>query len=84
MGFGGGIGDVGRADFGYLKRVSVGFYSRCLMYDQLGSLGVEADRSAVFLPVDGTTALVVLIGATAALLGVGMLLFSRTQYHEVD
>ena len=35
-------------------------------------------------PVDGTTALCVLIGGTVVLLGVGMLLFSRTQYHEVD
>ena len=69
---------------GYLKRVSVGFYSRCLMYDRLGELGVEADRSGVFLPVDGTTALFVLIGGTVALLGLGMVLFSRTQYHEVD
>ena len=69
---------------GYLKRVSVGFYSRCLMYDTLGELGVEADRAGVFLPVSGTTALGVLIGSTAALLCLGMLLFSRTQYHEVD
>ena len=69
---------------GYLKRVSVGFYSRCLMYDTLGGLGVEADRAGVFLPVNGTTALAVLIGSTVALLGLGMLLFSRTQYHEVD
>jgi ABC-type transport system involved in multi-copper enzyme maturation permease subunit len=69
---------------GYLKRVSVGFYSRCLMYDKLGELGIEAERAGVFLPVDGTTALVVLICGTVALLGLGMLLFSRTQYHEVD
>ena len=69
---------------GYLKRVSLSFYTRCLMYDRMGELGVEPDRAAVFLPVDGTTALAVLIGTTVALLGLGMVLFSRTQYHEVD
>ncbi len=69
---------------GYLKRVSVGFYSRCLMYQELADLKVEPDRPGIFLPVDGTTALAVLIGGTVVLLGLGMLLFSRTQYHEVD
>ena len=69
---------------GYLKRASVGFYSQCLMFAELGKRGVEADRPEVFLPVDGTAALAVLIGGTAALLAFGMILFSRSQYHEVD
>ena len=69
---------------GYLKRASVGFYSQCLMFDELGRRGMEADRPSVFLPVDGTAALAVLIGGTVALLAFGMILFSRSQYHEVD
>src|SRR5262249_42427306 len=68
---------------GYLKRVSVGFYTRCLMYEAAGRHGVQPDKPSVFLPVDGTTALLVLIGATLALLGLGMFLFARTQYHGV-
>ena len=40
------------------------------------------DEPAVYMPVDGTTALVVLLSATAALLVLGMVVFSRTQYHE--
>jgi len=69
---------------GYLKRVSVGFYARCLMFQELADRNVQVDKPGVFLPVDGTTALVVLVGGTAALLVLGMVLFSRTQYHEVD
>jgi ABC-type transport system involved in multi-copper enzyme maturation permease subunit len=69
---------------GYLKRVSIGFYTRCLMFDRAGQYGIQPDNPDVFLPVDGLTAAAVLVGATAALLGLGMWLFARTQYHEVD
>ncbi|MFO0844350.1 MAG: ABC transporter permease [Gemmataceae bacterium] len=69
---------------GYLKRVSVGFYARSLMYERAGAFGIQPDRPGVFLPVDGVTATLVLVGAAAALVGLGMWVFSRTQYHEVD
>ncbi len=69
---------------GYLKRVSIGFYTRCLMYDQLDKLGIEPDRAGVFLPVTGTTAMLVLILGTLTFLGAGVWIFSRMQYHEVD
>ena len=69
---------------GYLKRVSIGFYTRCLMYERAERLGVQPDRPGVFLPVDGAVALGVLIGATVVLLALGMWLFSRAQYHEVE
>jgi hypothetical protein len=69
---------------GYLKRLSVGFYTRCLMYQAAGEYGIQPDKPSVFLPVDGTTALVVLVGATLGLLGLGMFLFARTQYHDVE
>ncbi len=69
---------------GYMKRVSIGFYVRCLMFEQVQQYGIQPDNPDVFLPVSGTTALIVLLAATAGLLALGMWLFSRTQYHEVD
>jgi ABC-type transport system involved in multi-copper enzyme maturation permease subunit len=69
---------------GYMKRVSVGFYARSLMYERAYEFGVQPDRPSVFLPVEGTTAALVLLGATAALVGLGMWIFSRAQYHETE
>jgi hypothetical protein len=69
---------------GYLKRVSVGFYARCLMYARAEEFGIQPDKPGVFLPVDGVVAAAALVGTTVALLALGMWLFSRTQYHEVD
>ncbi len=69
---------------GYMKRVSIGFYTRCLMYGTAEQYGIQPDKPNVFLPVDGTTALAVLVGGTALLLGLGMWVFSRTQYVEID
>ena len=56
---------------GYLKRLSVSFYARCMMAERASQYGIETERSGVYLPVDGTTALVVLIGAAATLVVVG-------------
>jgi hypothetical protein len=69
---------------GYLKRVSIGFYTRCLMFERAGEYGIQPDKPNVYLPVDGLTALAVLVTATAALLALGMWVFSRAQYHDVD
>jgi hypothetical protein len=68
---------------GYMKRVSIGFYTRCMMFEAAQGYGVQPENPGVFLPVDGTTALAVLVGATAVLLAAGTTLFSRIQYHEV-
>jgi hypothetical protein len=64
--------------------VSIGFYTRCLMFERAGEYGIQPDKPSVFLPVDGVTALAVLAAATAVLLALGMWVFSRAQYHEVD
>jgi hypothetical protein len=69
---------------GYLKRVSIGYYARSLMYERAGEFGIQPDKPSVFLPVDGLTAGLLLVGAAGLLVGVGMWLFSRTEYHEVD
>jgi ABC-type transport system involved in multi-copper enzyme maturation permease subunit len=69
---------------GYLKRVSVGFYARSMMFERAEEFGIYPDKPGVFLPVDGLTALIVLMVGTVSLLGLGMWVFSRTQYHEVE
>ena len=68
---------------GYLKRISIGFYTRCMMFEAAGEFGVQPERPDIFLPVDGPTALAVLIGLTVVLLGIGMVVFSRSQYQEI-
>ncbi len=68
---------------GYMKRISIGFYTRCMMFDAAGAFGIQPERPDIFLPVEGTTALMVLLGVTIALLGIGTFLFSRSQYQEI-
>jgi hypothetical protein len=68
---------------GYLKRVSIGFYARCMMFEAAQEYGLQPEKPSVFLPVDGTTAMLVLIGVTVSLLALGTVVFSRSQYHEV-
>jgi ABC-type transport system involved in multi-copper enzyme maturation permease subunit len=65
---------------GYFKRVSVSFYARSMMYDAAAAYGVQPESPSIFLPVSGTTAMVVLLAATALLLVVGTILFNRTEY----
>jgi hypothetical protein len=67
---------------GYLKRVSVGFYARCLMFESAEQYGISPENPYVFLPVSGTTAVAVLLGVTAALLIVGMVVFSQLQFRD--
>ncbi|MHB1422921.1 MAG: ABC transporter permease [Gemmataceae bacterium] len=68
---------------GYLKRISIGFYARCMMFDAASAYGIQAEQPEIYLPVDGTTALTVLLGLTIALLGIGTVVFSRSQYQEI-
>jgi hypothetical protein len=67
---------------GLMKRVSVTFYTRCLLFDAAAKYGLTPERPAVYQPVDGATAWVVLLGATVGLLAVGMLFFSRAEYRD--
>jgi hypothetical protein len=68
---------------GYVKRVSIGFYARCMMFDAAHDYGVQPRNALAFLPVSGTWALAVLAALTLTLLVLGMVVFSRTQYQEV-
>ncbi len=64
---------------GYLKRVSLSFYARCLVYDEGGPFGVVPDNPVNYLPVTGSTAQMVLAGTTLLLLVLGAWFFARTQ-----
>jgi ABC-2 type transport system permease protein len=67
---------------GLMKRVSISFYTRCLMFDAAADYGLTPDKPHVYLPVSGEVAWAVLIGLTAALLAAGMYVFSRAEYQE--
>ncbi len=69
---------------GYMKRISVSFYARCMMFDVARDYGVEPEKPSVYLPVDGPTALWVLVGVTAGLLVLGMFVFARTEYLSAE
>jgi hypothetical protein len=65
---------------GYSKRVSISFYTRCLMFDRAHDLGIHPERPWVYLPVSGTTAVLVLAVFTLLCLAAGMLVLSRREY----
>jgi hypothetical protein len=69
---------------GYLKRASISFYTRCMLFDAGQDFGVEPEKPSVYLAVDGTTASIVLLGVTVVLLLLGMFLFSRAEYVTTD
>lgn len=68
---------------GYMKRISVGFYTRCLMFDAAEATGMQPpEKPSIYLPVDSLTAWTVLIGMTLVLLLAGMVVFARSEYWE--
>ena len=68
---------------GSMKRISLSFYTRCLLFDAAGAYGVHPEKPSVYLPVDGTTAWCVLMGATLVLLVLGMVVFARSEYQDL-
>jgi ABC-2 type transport system permease protein len=68
---------------GYLKRISIGFFTRCMMFEAAQDYGLQPQKPSVFLPVEGPTAQAVLLGMTVAFLVLGTIVFTRSQYHEV-
>ena len=69
---------------GHLKRASISFYTRCMMFEEGGAYGVGPSRPDIFLPVSGTTAWCVLAALTVLLLTVGMFVFSRAEYLDLN
>jgi ABC-type transport system involved in multi-copper enzyme maturation permease subunit len=68
---------------GLMKRVSVGFYTQCLMFDAAQDYGIQPEKPSVYLPVSGAAAWGVLVGLTVALLVAGMVVFSRSEYQDL-
>jgi ABC-type transport system involved in multi-copper enzyme maturation permease subunit len=68
---------------GYMKRVSISFYTRCLMFDAAQDYGVQPEKASIYLPVDGMTAWCVLVAVTLILLAIGMAVFARLQYQDL-
>jgi ABC-2 type transport system permease protein len=68
---------------GHLKRLSISFYTRCLMFDRAHGFGIQPERPHIYLPVSGPVALAVLVSVTCGLLLVGMFVFSRKEYLDM-
>lgn len=69
---------------GTLKRVSIGFYARCMMFDAAHEYGVQPVKPSVYLPVSGGVACAVLIGITLVLLMLGTIVFARSEYQDLN
>jgi ABC-type transport system involved in multi-copper enzyme maturation permease subunit len=68
---------------GYMKRLSLSFYTRCLMFDEARDYAIQAEKPSIYMPVDGSTAWYTLLGTTVVLLVVGMIVFARTEYQDL-
>jgi ABC-2 type transport system permease protein len=76
---------------GYLKRVSVSFYVRCMMVKSLeeyvtarGGEFAPPENPEIYLPVDYWTAWLVLLTLTVGLLAAGVVVFQRAEYVSVE
>ncbi len=74
---------VGRMP-GILKRVSLEFYAWSLAMDSAVPLGLgpPAEFARVFVPINATSALIVLVTLTASLLAAGAAYFANREYPE--
>lgn len=55
-----------------------------MMFEAAQGHGLQPEKPSIYLPVDGATAQVVLAVLTASVLLMGTIVFTRSQYHEVD
>lgn len=67
---------------GHLKRLSLSFYTRCVMFERAHEFGYQPERPGVYLPVSGSTAVIVLTAATVLFLAVGLWSFCRQEYGD--
>lgn len=67
---------------GTLKRLSINYYTRCLLYSAAETENVPTETSSLFVPVSPETAWIVLLSATVAITALGMWLFGRTEYRD--
>jgi ABC-2 type transport system permease protein len=67
---------------GTLKRLSINYYTRCLLYNEAAANGVPVESSSLFVPVSATTAWAVLLGVTVGVTALGMWLFGRMEHRD--
>ena len=67
---------------GTLKRLSINYYTRCLLYSAAQGEDVPTESASLFVPVSPTTAWVVLLGATVGLTALGMRLFAKMEHRD--
>jgi ABC-type transport system involved in multi-copper enzyme maturation permease subunit len=67
---------------GSLKLLSLTFHARCLMYNAAEAAGYPVEMLEVSQTVSSTTAWAVLTVAAVGLTGLGMWLFSRSEYRD--
>ena len=68
---------------GYMKRISISFYTRCLMFDAAQDYGIQPEKPSIYLPVSSLAAWSVLLSVTAILLLLGMVVFARSEYQDL-
>jgi ABC-2 type transport system permease protein len=72
---------------GIIKRISVAFYVKCMVYDAGSELELGPWRKTareMFLPVSGRASAITLICAIVALLAIGTIVFSRREYRDLS
>ena len=69
---------------GQFKRLSISFYTRCLMVDRAHELGVYPERPFWYMPVSGTSAWLILAAITVLCLIIGALVFTWNEYLDVN
>lgn len=67
---------------GTLKRLSINYYTRCLLYAAAEGQDVPVESSSLFVPVNPTTAWAVLLGVTVGLTVLGMWLFAKMEHRD--
>jgi hypothetical protein len=67
---------------GYMKRLSLSFYTRCMMFDAAQQQGLQPEKPSIYLPVEGEVAMWVLLGTTVVLVVLGMAIFARMEYRD--
>ncbi|HYV38815.1 MAG TPA: hypothetical protein VE988_24235 [Gemmataceae bacterium] len=68
---------------GDLKRASISYYMRSMMFDAASNFQLRPERPLLDVPASGPVALAVLMGATVVLLAVGSWWFSRQEYLDL-
>ena len=68
---------------GVLKRISISFYVRCMLYDAGEAYGVGPRNKVVFQPVEGGDAAMALVAIAVGFLLLGMFWFSRHEYRDL-